>query len=101
MPKYSRNVSIPGKSAQEIYDRVAADIEGFLSKTPIGKHEIERDSTGRKVRFKSAMASATLTCTEGQVQLDADLSLLAAPFKGKLDEGINKWISRAFGVQVS
>ena len=60
MPKYSRNVSLPGKSAQEIYDRVASDIEGFLSKTPIGKHEIERDASGRKVRFKSAMASATL-----------------------------------------
>lgn len=101
MPKYSRTIPIPGKSARDLYDRVAADIENFISKTPIGKYEIDRDAAARKVRFKSQMASATLTCNEGSIQLDAELSLLAAPFRPKLDEGINKWLARAFNHQVT
>jgi hypothetical protein len=100
MPKYSRNVSIPGKSAQDLYERVSSDIEGFLSKTPIGKYDINRDATGKKVAFKSSMASATLLCSDGTIQLDVDLSMFAAPFRSKLDEGINKWLAKAFNVQV-
>jgi hypothetical protein len=100
MPKYSRNVSIPGKTAQDLYDRISADIENFMSKTPIGKYDIERDATGKKVRFKSSMASGALACSDGAIQLDIDLSLFAAPFRSKLDEGLNKWLSRAFNVTV-
>jgi hypothetical protein len=100
MPKYSRNVSIPGKSAADLYERVSADIEKFISKVPIGKYDINRDATGRKVAFKSKMASATLSCTDGTIQIDVDLSLFAAPFRSKLDEGLNKWLARAFNLQV-
>jgi hypothetical protein len=99
MPKYTRNISIPGKSAQDLYDVVSADIERFISKTPIGKYDISRDPTGRRVAFKSSMASATLICTDGTIQLDVDLSMFAAPFRSKLDEGLNKWLQRAFNVQ--
>ncbi len=100
MPKYSRNVSIPGKSAQDLYDRVSADIEKFISKTPIGKYDIQRDATARTVAFKSSMASAKLLCTDGTIQIDVDLSMFAAPFRSKLDEGLNKWLQRAFNLQV-
>lgn len=100
MPKYSRNISIPGKSAQDIYDRVSEDFEKFISKTPIGKYEINRDAAGKKVAFKSQMASASLSCTDGTIQLDVELSLLAAPFRSKLDEGLNKWLARAFNITV-
>lgn len=100
MPKYSRNVSIPGKSAQDLYDRVSADIEKFISKTPIGKVDIQRDETAKSVAFKSSMASAKLLCADGTIQIDVDLSMFAAPFRSKLDEGLNKWLQRAFNLQV-
>src|SRR6185503_14614671 len=100
MPKYSRNVSIPNHNADALYERVSPDIEKFISKTPIGKVDINRDATAKKVAFKSQMASATLVCTDNAIQIDVDLSLFAAPFRSKLDEGLNKWLAKAFNVQV-
>lgn len=98
MPSYSRQVKIPGKSAQELYDKVANDIDRFMSKSPVGKFDIERDPQTRQVSLKSPMASATLKCEEGALRLDAQLSLFAAPFRSKIDEGIDKWIAKTFGL---
>lgn len=99
MPKYSRNVTIPGQTAETLYERVSDDIEKFISKTPIGKYDISRDPAGKRVAFKSSMASATLVCQDGTIQIDVDLSMFAAPFRSKLDEGLNKWLAKAFNLQ--
>ena len=96
MPSYNRSVNLPGKSAQELYDKIAGDIDRFLSKTNIGKYDLDRDPGNREVRFKASMASATLRCLEGRLELDVKLSLLAAPFRGKLDEAIDKWLAKTF-----
>ena len=96
MPSYSKTVQVPGKSAQELYDRVSQDIDRFLSKTPIGKYDLNRDPAKKEVSFTSSMASATLRCTDGQLELDGKLSLFAAPFRSKLDEGIEKWVAKTF-----
>lgn len=96
MPSYTRKVQIPGKTSQELYDKVASDIDGFLSKGPFGQYEIERIPEKKEVKVKSSMFSATLTCQDSQMELHAQLSLLAAPFRSKVDEGINKWLAKAF-----
>jgi hypothetical protein len=96
MPSYSRKVQVKGKTAQELYDKIAADIDRFLSKTPIGKYDLDHNPSCLEVSFKSSMASATLRCTHEQLELDAKLSLLAAPFRSKLDEAIDRWIAKTF-----
>src|SRR5690242_14657105 len=96
MPNYNRSVDLPGKSAQELYDKISADIDRFLAKSNIGKYDLERDPAKHEVRFKASMVSATLRCFEGRLELDVKLSLLAAPFRGKLDEGIDKWLAKTF-----
>ncbi|MCM2322063.1 MAG: polyhydroxyalkanoic acid system family protein [Oligoflexia bacterium] len=96
MPSYTKKVQIPGKTAQELYDKVAKDIDRFLEKSGMGKFEIERDATRREVCLKSSLVNAKLICTDGNLVLDAKLSLLAAPFRGKIDEGIDKWLAKAF-----
>jgi hypothetical protein len=96
MPSYSKKHTIAGKSAQELYDKVSGDIDRFLEKIGVGKMEVERDPGRKKVTIKSSMVTATLNCLEGAIDVDAKLSLLAAPFKGKIDEGISKWISKTF-----
>lgn len=98
MPSYVKKVAIPGKSAQELYDRVAAEIDQFLGNASIGDYELDRDPALKEVSFKASMASATLRCTDGQLELDAKLSLLAVPFRSKIDGAIDRWISRTFGV---
>jgi len=98
MPSYSREVKIPGKSSQELYDTVSAQIERFLEKASLGKFDIERDPERKQVSVKVSMATATLVCQEGVLRLDAKLSLLAAPFRSKLDEGIDKWLAKTFNL---
>ena len=96
MPSYSRQVSLPGRSAQELYDKVSVDIDRFLEKTGMGKFDVARDPAKREVHVKSSMFSATLVCQEGSMKVDAKLGLLAAAFKSKIDGGIDKWLAKAF-----
>ena len=96
MPSYSRQVQVPGKTSQELYDKVAQDIERFMSKSSIGKFDVARDAVAKTVSIKSSMVTATLACEEGSIRLNAQLSLFAAPFRSKIDEGIDKWIAKTF-----
>jgi hypothetical protein len=92
-------VKIPGKSSQELYDKVSSDIDRFIGKAaPLGKFDIERDAGGKQVKLKSSMVSATLVCLEGELKLEASLSLFAAPFRSKIDEGIDKWLAKTFNI---
>jgi hypothetical protein len=101
MPSYSRKVEIPGRSSQELYDAISKDIERFMSKASIGKFEIDRNPGAKKLFIKGSIFSATLTCGEAQMQLDAQLSLLAMPFKSKLDDGITRWLNKTFNISGS
>ncbi len=96
MPSYTRTVPVPGKNAQELYDKVASDIDRFLEKASVGKFEVDRNPAKKEVQVKSSMFSATLTCKEAGIQLDAKLSLLATPFRSKIDEGIDRWVAKTF-----
>lgn len=97
MPSYSRTVSVPGKSAKDLYEAVSTQIERFLEKASIGKFDLERDPARNEVRFKSSMFSATLACGEGSLSLNGNLSLMAMPFRSKIDDGIDKWVAKTFG----
>jgi len=96
MPKYYRKVELPGHTADQLYQKVSADIERFLSKTPLPSYELDRQEGDRRIRIESSMFSATLTCEDACIELDGKISLMAVPFKGKLDEGIDRWLERTF-----
>ena len=42
------------------------------------------------------MFSATLSCSDGKISLDGNLSLLATPFRSKIDQGIDRWVEKTF-----
>ena len=97
MPSYSRQIKVPGKSSQELYDTVSTQIEQFLGKiTPTGKFEIERDEIKKEFRVKAPLFSGTLACQNSSIELIAQLSLMALPFRSKLDEGIDRWVAKLF-----
>lgn len=98
MPSYSKKVQVPGKTSQELYDKMSTGIDSFMSKTPVGNYTVERDPGNKKLYIKSSMFSATLICQDSMMELNAQLSLLAAPFKSKLDEGITRWVSKTFNL---
>lgn len=100
MPTYRRQVRIPGKTSQELFDKISQDIDRLLEKFSVGKFEILRDSSRKQVVLKSAMINATLICGEEVLTLDGSLSFMAAPFRGKIDEGINRWLAKTFEVNV-
>lgn len=96
MPSFSKTVQVPGKTSQELYDRISTEIDRFLEKASVGKYDLTRDASKKEIHVKASMVTATLSCQEGSMVLDAKLSLLAAPFKGKLEEGIDRWVSKTF-----
>lgn len=97
MPAFSKKVPIPGKSSQELYETLSREIERFVQKATGGsKYEISRDEGAKRFEIKSALFSGSVSCAEGEMQMDLKLSLLAAAFKGKLDEGIEKWVNKTF-----
>ena len=100
MASLNKKVQVPGKSAQELYDKVSSDIDRFLEKSGVTKFEIDRDASKKRVTIKSSMVNATLDCTEGCMTLEGKLSLLASPFKSKIEEGIAKWVMKAFQIKV-
>ncbi len=98
MAEYKREVSVPGKSAQELYDRVSLDIDRFLSKGSLSGFSVERNAPQLQMVVKGPMTEAILSCHEGTIKLHAKLGFLAAPFKSKLDEGITRWLQKTFEV---
>ncbi len=96
MAKYSRCVSVPGKSSQALYEQLSSDIDRFLAKISIGKVEVTRDEKNKSFDVKSSLLKAVLTCQEEQILVEAELSFLAMPFRSKIDTGIDKWIERTF-----
>jgi hypothetical protein len=100
MPSYTREVRIPDHNAQELYDKVSVGIDRFMEKTGIGGYTVERDPLAKEVRLKASMISAILTCSDEKLVLDAKLSLLATPFRSKIDQGIDKWLAKTFSLKV-
>ena len=96
MPSMSKKIPVAGKTAQELYQTIDQQIDRFLEKTPIGKYELERDSGKKELRVKSSMVKATLSFRDGEMTFNAELSFMAAPFKGKLEEGLDRWVAKAF-----
>lgn len=96
MPSYSRQVEVRGKSAQELYDKISNDIDGFMEKSAIGKFDVEKNPTARQVILKSSLVNATLHCEDGRLRLEGNLSLMAMPFRSKIDDGINRWLTKNF-----
>ena len=94
MPGYQKKVPVPGKSAQEIYGFVDQHLEGLLAKFSVGKMSVRKDAASKTVIIESSIFSATLTCREAVVELDGKLSLMAVPFKSKIDEGIERFMSK-------
>ena len=96
MPSYRREVSLPGKSSRELYEKVALEISRFLEKTNTGDYQIEQDPANLQVFVKGSLFSAVLSCSDGKILLDGNLSLLASAFRGKIDQGIDRWLERTF-----
>ena len=64
--------------------------------SPLGTVEVNRDDSAKKVSFKASMASGSLTAKEGSLSVEVSLSLLASAFKGKIEEGITRWLTKTF-----
>ncbi len=97
MATFTKKFPIPGKSADTIYSAVSTGIDHFLSKTPLTNVEVNREDTSKTVNFKSSMATGSLAAVDGELHIQISLSFLASAFKGKIDEGVTKWLTKTFG----
>ncbi len=96
MGNYTKSISVPGKSAKDLFGFVQSELERFLASTPLKGHKIEYKNADLSVDYASSMAKFTLKCEEECLKLDGNLSFLALPFKSKLDSAIERWVSKHF-----
>ncbi len=98
MPSYSRTISLPGKSATEIFSRISQAIGKFQEKDTgkFGKFDFNVDESEKTVQLKSTHVTALLRCKDGEVFLEGKLSFLVSAFRSRIDDGINQWIEKAF-----
>jgi hypothetical protein len=96
MPSYSRRVQIPGKSAEELFEKVASSIDRFIQKSSMGQFEIEKDAHQKEVRLKGSLFQGVIQCREAELSVTGQLSFLAKPFQSQLDTGISKWLAKTF-----
>jgi hypothetical protein len=98
MPSYTRTIPIPGKTADEIYTRVSLAIGKFQEKDTgkYGKFTFKIDPAAKTISLESTHVSAHLQCKDGEVLLTGKLSFIASAFRGKIDSGIDEWISKSF-----
>lgn len=98
MASYKRTIPIEGKTADEIYERISKAIGKFQEKDTgrFGKFEFTLDPGSKTVRLESSHVTADLECRNGEVLLAGKLSFLVSAFRGRIDAGIDEWISRAF-----
>ena len=90
-------MAVPGKNAQELYDRLSKAVDRLIEKNPMmGKTEVKREAEARKLHLKSSLFSATLSFSDATIHFDAQLSLMALPFRSKFDEGLDKWLDKTF-----
>lgn len=100
MPSYSRTIALPGKTADEIFNRISLAIDKFEEKDTgkFGKFEFSRDEAEKSVQLKSHHVTANLKCRDGEVFLEGKLSFFVAAFRSKIDDGIDQWIEKSFKV---
>ncbi len=97
MRKYAKEITIPGVSAQDIYQKVTDGMDDFLDKIPIGKLAVTRHDDTQSIEIESSHVVGTLECVEGLIRVSGKLSLLARPFRPRMDAAIDSWISSNFG----
>ncbi len=98
MPSYQRTIPLPGRTSTEIYARISKALDKFLEKDTgsLGKFEVSREDDHKVVELKSPQVTARLECREGEILLNGKLSFLLSAFRGKIDAGIDDWISKSF-----
>lgn len=96
MPSHNKKFDIPGKDSTAIYEAICKNVDAFLAKASLGEYTLTKDDSKKSLSFKASMASGTLTAIDNAMKVDLQLSFLAVPFKSKIDEGIQKWLGKAF-----
>ena len=94
MPEFSKTVPVPGATPEETFKKLDSQLDRFLEKSQIGSFSVQRDPQKREFTLKHSMATASLRCLEGSVQVSAKLSLLAAPFRSKLEQNLDSWLKK-------
>ena len=100
MANYTRQVTIPGKSAEELFTTMSTELEPMLKRAQMGSFVMDQDASAKELKIKGSLFSATLTCKDARMDLDVKLSMLATPFRSKIDETITKFISKTFPTAV-
>lgn len=101
MANYSKRIEVAGKSADELYNTATKHLDELLLKPKVqallGKVGVSKSDAEKKIVLDSKLVNATLRCEPGAFVLEGKLSLMALPFRSKIDGAIETWLKKVFG----
>ena len=86
VPKHFKRIELIGLKKEQIYAKAATDIERILGKLPLGKTDLKKNDSTLSFHIKASLVEADLTCIDGAMEFNGNLSLMAIPFRSKIDE---------------
>ena len=96
MPKFQKSIKLIGYSEREIFDKVRVGLEALLNDKMFANSSFGKNEKDHSFSMGSKLFSAELKCLPQEIKIDIDLSFLASPFRGQIEEKIGKWVNRYF-----
>ena len=95
MPKLHKRIEIPGQSARDLFARIRSEMEQSLARAGVDGAKLSLRESECVVEVSHAMIAGTIRCHEGAIEVDAKLSLLATPFRSKIEGWFEAWGKKA------
>ncbi len=92
MAAIQKTITLTGRSAAEIYELLARDLETWSKHSALPGIKIEPHPQEQTVRLQSQWVNANFRCFDGQIQVQAELSWMARPFRSKIEAQLDKWV---------
>jgi len=90
-----KDISLPGQSAEQIYQRVNEGIDQYLKQLPVEGSSLSKDEVKKQFLMESKMFTAKLVCLEEKISIEIKLGFLASAFRSKIESGLDHWLNKA------
>lgn len=95
MIPYRKHVLVPGTTREQLQGLVRASIDQLHEQARGLGIEVREETQAGVFTLHSSQFEARLECRDGELALEGRLGLFASAFRGKVDQGIERWLKNA------
>lgn len=94
MPKIKKDFKVPNLDGRKAFEKISLEIPPVLEKFSSSGVKVKIVPEQQKVCAQGAGFSVELTVADEVLHLEADVTWLLMPFKGKIEKKIEDWVER-------